>query len=81
MTQEWDSKVFLKSDTDHKAVTFQIYGITLAAEAHAKGREAAPAIAVSGPFGAVVKEQSSGLMRRKWRSLAFDLSPRSILHW
>ena len=28
-----------------------------------------PAIAVSGPFGAV-KEQSSGLYAQKWRSLA-----------
>ena len=72
LTQEWD-KLFPKSDkVDHKKVTFHNrYGITLAADMYTpKGAEGKlPAIAVSGPFGAV-KEQSSACMFRKWRSLA-----------
>ena len=56
LTQEWD-KVFPKSDkVDHKKVTFHNrYGITLAADLYTpKGAEGKlPAIAVSGPFGAV----------------------------
>ncbi|MBO7107181.1 MAG: alpha/beta hydrolase, partial [Verrucomicrobia bacterium] len=62
-TQEWD-KTFPKSDkVDHSKVTFiNRYGITLAADMYvpknAEGK--LPAIAVSGPFGAV-KEQCSGL--------------------
>ena len=90
LTQEWD-KVFPLSDkVNHRKVTFETqYGLTLAADlyepkaplgekmdgAKAKGF---PAIAVSGPFGAV-KEQSSGLyaMRmaeRGFVALAFDPS-------
>ncbi len=75
LTQEWD-KVFPKSEkVEHCKVTFHNrYGITLAADAYvpknAEGK--LPAIAVSGPFGAV-KEQSSG--RRKWRSWAFSQLP------
>ena len=63
LTQEWD-KTFPKSDrADHSKVTFiNRYGITLAADMYvpknANGK--LPAIAVSGPFGAV-KEQCSGL--------------------
>ena len=63
LTQEWD-KTFPKSEkVDHCKVTFpNRYGITLAADLYvpknAEGK--LPAIAVSGPFGAV-KEQSSGL--------------------
>ena len=73
LTQEWD-KVFPKSDkVDHKKVTFHNrYGITLAADMYtpkgAKGK--LPAIAVSGPFGAV-KEQSSGLYAQKMAELGF----------
>ena len=81
LTQEWD-KVFPKSDkVDHKKVTFvNRYGITLAADMYipknAVGKM--PAIAVSGPFGAV-KEQSSGLYaqqlaERGFLTIAFDPS-------
>ena len=73
LTQEWD-KVFPKSDkVDHKKVTFHNrYGITLAADMYTpKGTEdKLPAIAVSGPFGAV-KEQSSGLYAQKMAELGF----------
>lgn len=81
LTQEWD-KVFPKSDkVNHRKVTFvNRYGITLAADMYApkdaKGK--LPAIAVSGPFGAV-KEQSSGLYaqemaERGFLAIAFDPS-------
>ena len=81
LTQEWD-KVFPKSEkVDHRKVTFHNrYGITLAADLYTpKGAEGKlPAIAVSGPFGAV-KEQSSGLYaqtmaERGFLTLAFDPS-------
>ncbi|MCM1290526.1 MAG: alpha/beta hydrolase [Bacteroides sp.] len=81
LTQEWD-KVFPKSDkVDHKKVTFvNRYGITLAADMYTpKGAtEKLPAIAISGPFGAV-KEQSSGLYaqqlaERGFLTIAFDPS-------
>ena len=56
LTQEWD-KTFPKSDeVDHHKVTFvNRYGITLAADMYKpKGAEGKlPAIAISGPFGAV----------------------------
>ena len=81
LTQAWD-KVFPKSDkVDHRKVTFvNRYGITLAADMYvpknAQGK--LPAIAVSGPFGAV-KEQSSGLYaqemaERGFLTIAFDPS-------
>ncbi len=81
LTQEWD-KVFPLSDkVNHRKVTFETqYGLTLAADLYtpkdANGK--LPAIAVSGPFGAV-KEQCSGLyaMRmaeRGFVTLAFDPS-------
>ena len=81
LTQEWD-KTFPKSDrADHSKVTFiNRYGITLAADMYvpknANGK--LPAIAVSGPFGAV-KEQSSGLYaqamaERGFLTIAFDPS-------
>ena len=81
LTQEWD-KTFPKSDrVDHSKVTFiNRYGITLAADMYvpknAEGR--LPAIAVSGPFGAV-KEQCSGLYaqtmaERGFLTIAFDPS-------
>lgn len=81
LTQEWD-KVFPKSDkVDHSKVTFvNRYGITLAADMYKpKGAPGKlPAIAVSGPFGAV-KEQSSGLYaqqlaERGFLTIAFDPS-------
>ena len=81
LTQEWD-KVFPKSDkVDHKKVTFHNrYGITLAADMYTPKSvvDKLPAIAVSGPFGAV-KEQSSGLYAQKmaergFLTIAFDPS-------
>ena len=73
LTQQWD-KVFPKSEkVDHRKVTFHNrYGITLAADLYTpKGAEGKlPAIAVSGPFGAV-KEQSSGLYAQKMAELGF----------
>ena len=81
LTQEWD-KTFPKSElVNHSKVTFtNLFGITLAADLYvpknAEGK--LPAIAVSGPFGAV-KEQSSGLYaqhmaERGFVTLAFDPS-------
>ena len=81
LTQEWD-KTFQKSyKVDHSKVTFvNRYGITLAADMYVpKDTEGKlPAIAVSGPFGAV-KEQCSGLYaqtmaERGFLTLAFDPS-------
>ncbi len=81
MTQEWD-KVFPQSDkVDHTKVTFHNrYGITLAADLYAPKNAGGrlPAIAVSGPFGAV-KEQSSRLYAQKmaeygYLTIAFDPS-------
>ena len=73
LTQEWD-KVFPKNDkVDHKKVTFHNrYGITLAADMFTPKSVVGklPAIAVSGPFGAV-KEQSSGLYALKMTELGF----------
>ncbi len=81
LTNEWD-KTFPKSEkVNHRKVTFaNRYGITLAADLYepkdAKGK--LPAVAVSGPFGAV-KEQSSGLYaqtmaERGFLTSAFDPS-------
>ena len=81
LTQEWD-KTFPKSDkVDHKKVTFKNrYGIILAADMYTPKNVTGklPAIAVSGPFGAV-KEQSSGLYaqhmaERGFLTIAFDPS-------
>lgn len=81
LTSEWD-KVFPQSvKVDHSKITFvNRYGITLAADLYKpKGASAKlPAIAVSGPFGAV-KEQSSGLYaqqlaERGFLTIAFDPS-------
>ena len=81
LTQEWDKTFPLSDKVDHKKVTFRNrYGIELAADMYtpknAEGK--LPAIAVSGPFGAV-KEQSSGLYaqhmaERGFVTLAFDPS-------
>lgn len=81
LTQEWD-KVFPKSEkVNHRKITFHNrYGITLAADLYepkdVQGK--LPAIAVSGPFGAV-KEQASGLYaqtmaERGFLTIAFDPS-------
>ncbi len=81
LTNEWD-KTFPKSQkVDHCKITFHNrYGITLAADMYTpkdvKGKM--PAIAVSGPFGAV-KEQSSGLYAQTmaesgFLTIAFDPS-------
>jgi len=81
LTQEWD-KTFPKSDlVEHSKVTFHNhYGVTLVADMYvpkdATGR--LPAIAVSGPFGAV-KEQTSGIYaqhmaERGFLTIAFDPS-------
>ena len=85
LTQEWD-KVFPKSElVNHSKVTFHNrYGIEIAADLYVPkeipgtDRSSLPAIAVSGPFGAV-KEQSSGLYaqhmaERGFVALAFDPS-------
>ena len=81
LTQNWD-KTFEKSDkVDHCKVTFvNRYGITLAADMYVpkNAEEKLPAIAVSGPFGAV-KEQCSGLYaqimaERGFITIAFDPS-------
>lgn len=81
LTQEWD-KTFPQSEKiDHSKVTFvNRYGITLAADLYMpKGASGKlPAIAVSGPFGAV-KEQSSGLYAQElaekgFLTIAFDPS-------
>lgn len=81
LTQEWD-KTFPKSDkVNHRKITFHNrYGITLAADLYEPKNAAGkfPAIAVSGPFGAV-KEQSSGLYaqtmaEKGFLTIAFDPS-------
>ncbi len=81
ITDTWD-KVFPKSDkVNHRKITFHNrYGITLVADLYEpkeiKGK--LPAIAISGPFGAV-KEQSSGLYaqtmaEKGYLCIAFDPS-------
>lgn len=81
LTTAWD-KTFPQSDrVEHRKVTFRNrYGIVLAADLYVPKGVAGqlPAIAVSGPFGAV-KEQASGLYaqtlaERGFVTLAFDPS-------
>jgi fermentation-respiration switch protein FrsA (DUF1100 family) len=81
LTQEWD-KTFSRSEkADHRKITFHNrYGITLAADMYIpKSYDGKlPALAVSGPFGAV-KEQASGLYaqtmaERGFLTIAFDPS-------
>ena len=76
---QWD-KVFAKSEkVDHKKVAFKNrYGITLVGDLYTPKNMSGklPAIAISGPYGAV-KEQSSGLhaqtlAERGFVTLAFD---------
>ncbi len=81
LTQEWDKTIPKSDKVNHCKVTFHNrYGITLAADLYepknASGKM--PAIAVSGPFGAV-KEQCSGLYaqimaERGLLTIAFDPS-------
>lgn len=81
LIQEWDKTFEKSSKVNHRKITFHNrYGIVLAADLYepknAKGK--LPAIAVSGPFGAV-KEQSSGLYaqtmaERGFLTIAFDPS-------
>ena len=87
LTQEWDKVFPLSEKVNHKKVTFKTqYGLTLAADLYTPAAseklkvksEKLPAIAVSGPFGAV-KEQCSGLYAMKMAergfvTLAFDPS-------
>lgn len=81
MTTEWD-KTFPPSErVDHERVTFHNrFGIELAADLYrpSDGEGRFPALAVSGPFGAV-KEQASGLYaqtmaERGFLTVAFDPS-------
>lgn len=81
LTQEWDKTFPQSGEVDHCKITFHNrYGITLAADLY-KPKNAAgklPAIAVSGPFGAV-KEQASGLYAQTlaehgFLTIAFDPS-------
>lgn len=81
LVTKWD-KTFSKSDkVEHRKVTFiNRYGITLAADMYIpkNADSKLPAIAVSGPFGAV-KEQCSGLYaqtmaKRGYLTVAFDPS-------
>ncbi|MGM9998817.1 MAG: alpha/beta hydrolase [Candidatus Bruticola sp.] len=82
LTDEWD-KIFPQSNkVDHRKVTFHNrFGITLAADLYVPKNSSGkklPAIAVSGPFGAV-KEQASGLYaqsmaERGFLTIAFDPS-------
>lgn len=88
MTQEWDKTFPLSEKVNHEKVTFKtLYGFTIAADLYIpkdlktsepNNLKTLPAIAVSGPFGAI-KEQCSGLYamtmaERGFITLAFDPS-------
>ena len=81
ITNEWDKVFPLSNNVNHKKVTFKNhFGITLVADMYEpKEYEGKlPALAVSGPYGAV-KEQSSGLYaqemaERGFLTIAFDPS-------
>lgn len=74
MTEKWDKVFPLSEDVEHKKVCFHNrFGIVLAADYYAPKKSEnshLPAIAVSGPFGAV-KEQSSGLYAQHLAQLGF----------
>ena len=81
LVSEWDKTFPQSKKVEHEKVTFiNRYGITLAADLY-KPKNASgkcPAIAVSGPFGAV-KEQCSGLYaqtmaEKGYLTIAFDPS-------
>ena len=81
LTDEWDKVFPLSDEVNHRKVTFvNHFGNTLAADLYEPKEYTGkiPAIAVSGPFGAV-KEQSSGLYaqemaERGFLAIAFDPS-------
>lgn len=81
ITQEWDKVFPQSSQVNHRKVTFpNRFGITLVADLYEPKVQTSkfPAIAISGPFGAV-KEQSSGLYaqtmaERGFLTIAFDPS-------
>ncbi|QED60751.1 alpha/beta hydrolase [Enterococcus durans] len=81
ITQEWDKVFPQSSQVNHHKVTFSNrFGITLVADLYEPKVQTGklPAIAISGPFGAV-KEQSSGLYaqtmaERGFLTIAFDPS-------
>lgn len=81
ITQEWDKVFPQSSQVNHCKVTFpNRFGITLVADLYEPKVQTGklPAIAISGPFGAV-KEQSSGLYaqtmaERGFLTIAFDPS-------
>ena len=82
LTREWDKTFPLSDKVSHCKVTFHNrYGITLAADLYIPkdaGDRKLPAIAMSGPYGAV-KEQVSGryaqaMAERGFLTIAFDPS-------
>lgn len=81
LEKSWDKVFTINENVEHKKVVFpNHFGITLAADLYRPKAFSGklPAIAVSGPFGAV-KEQSSGLYAQEMASrgfitLAFDPS-------
>ncbi|CAN7592594.1 alpha/beta hydrolase [Phenylobacterium sp. LjRoot164] len=82
MSNEWDKTFPRSAKVDHAKVSFKNrYGLTLVGDLYTpkeRGAQRLPALAVSGPFGAV-KEQSSGLYaqtmaERGYVALAFDPS-------
>ncbi len=79
---EWDKTFFRSDKVQHRKITFHNrYGITLAADWYEPiepSKEKRPALAISGPFGAV-KEQAAGLYaqalaKRGFITIAFDPS-------
>lgn len=81
-SQEWDKKFPKSEKVTHRKVSFQNrYGFTLVGDLYTPknlSNETLPALAISGPFGAV-KEQVSGLYaqtmaERGFVTLAFDPS-------
>lgn len=81
LVEEWDKTFPMSENVKHSKITFRNrYGITLAADLYVPKNTTGkmPAIAVSGPFGAV-KEQASGLYAQKlaengFLTIAFDPS-------
>lgn len=81
LTETWDKTFAQSNKVEHTKITFHNrYGITLVADMYKPKNSDGklPAIAVSGPFGAV-KEQSSGLYaqtlaERGFLTIAFDPS-------
>lgn len=81
LTNEWDKTYPKSNKVNHSKVTFvNRFGITLAADMYTPKNASGklPAIAVSGPFGAV-KEQASGLYAQHlaeegYLTIAFDPS-------